>query len=177
MSKLGQWAVWNATDEPVPYGLSPTYEFGAAWLADCATVEDWGCGRGWLSTLVGPDRYRGVDGSPSRFASVVADLTEYRSTVPGIFMRHVLEHNDDWRTILDNAAASAQERLFIALFTPTMRTTRRIAFAENPGVPDISFRLRDLIDPLLVAGFTVSTEQIESPNTQYGVETMLRAAR
>lgn len=174
---LGRWAVWNATDEPVPYGLSPTYEFGAAWLEPCALVEDWGCGRGWLSTLVAPDRYRGVDGSASPFAAVVADLTEYRSQAPGVFMRHVLEHNESWSEILANAAASARERLFIALFTPTGRTTRQIAWNDNPGVPDISFRLRDLTDPLRAVGFTVTTERIASPATQYEVETMIRAAR
>jgi hypothetical protein len=44
------------------------------------------------------------DSSP-RCAEVV-DLAHYRSNVPGIFMRHILEHNYEWARILDNALAS-----------------------------------------------------------------------
>ena len=42
-----------------------SYEIGAAWLAECARTEDWGCGAGGLSTLIPPARYPGIDGTPS----------------------------------------------------------------------------------------------------------------
>lgn len=170
---IGRWTRWNAVNGPEPYVDSPTYQAGADWLADCDRIEDWGCGRGWLSTLVGPDRYVGVDGA-SPFATVTADLTTYRSTVAGIFMRHVLEHNREWWKVLDNAAASATRRLFIALFTPLADQTQKVGWSVELGVPDLAFRLDDLLARL--DGWTVDVETIESP-TQYGVETMLRCNR
>lgn len=176
MSVIGKWAVWNASDEPAPYGKSlDTYEAGAQWLADCALVEDWGCGRGFMTTLIPPERYRGVDGA-SPFAAVVADLTSYRSDVDGVFLRHVLEHNDNWRAILDNAVSSARVRLFIAVFTPLAETTHRISYAPNPGCPDISFALADLVGPISAAGFECDVE-ILTTDTQYGTETVLRCKR
>lgn len=172
---IGKWDRWNATPEPAPYDLSPTYEMGAEWLAGCTLIEDWGCGRGWFATLIQPAQYRGVDGSPSHACSVVADLRDYRSEVPGIFMRHILEHNYDWREVLENAAASAQERLFIVLFTPLGARTQEINYTYEVGVPDISFRLDDLTDVL--EDWRVEAQTIESPTTQYGVETVLRCRK
>ena len=102
---LGLWDRWNATEEPTPYGLSDTYRLGAEWLATCSLVEDWGCGRGYLRTLIEPERYRGIDGSGPH-ADVTHDLLSYRSYVPGIFMRHVLEHNYGWTYVLANAVES-----------------------------------------------------------------------
>lgn len=88
----GLWnAVYrNATDER-PYGQVTTYELGGWWLRDLF-VEDWGCGLGWFRRYVDGPGYRGVDGSWSRFADEIVDLEQYRSQVPGLFMRHVLEH-------------------------------------------------------------------------------------
>ena len=178
MGNVGLWDRWYASglDEPQPYGDTVTYELGAAWLADCAMVEDWGCGKGWLRTLVPPERYRGVDGSQTPFADVVADLVDYRSRVPGIFIRHVLEHNRDWAAILDNALASAQQRLFVALFTPLVEHTGPIAYADDPGVPDIAFRLADLTDRIEAAGFEWTAQTLVT-KTQYKQETVLRCQR
>jgi hypothetical protein len=98
MANEGKWADWyQGVEKPWPYGDTTTYEIGAAWLDGCALIEDWGCGAGWLRTLVPPDQYRGIDGTSSPFCDEVVDLVSYRSTVPAIFMRHVLEHNHDWR--------------------------------------------------------------------------------
>ena len=93
-----------------PYGDTTSYAIGAAWLAECALIEDWGCGPGWLRTLLPVDRYRGIDGTASPCCDVVVDLIAYRSAVLWIFMRHVLEHNEAWSQILDNAVASFTER-------------------------------------------------------------------
>lgn len=112
--------------EPWPYRDTTSYEIGAAWLAACAPIEDWGCGAGWLSTLISSGRYRGIDGTASAHCSEVVDLVHYRSTVPAVFMRHILEHNYEWRAILDNALASFTERMVLILFTPERAATEQI---------------------------------------------------
>lgn len=174
-SNVGLWDRWYADlSEPAAYGDDTTYLLGAEFLTDCPLIEDWGCGKGWFRTFVHPDRYRGVDGSRTPFADVTADLATYRSEVPGVFLRHVLEHDYRWEAILANAAASATERLAVILFTPLGEATREIAFAEDPGVPDISFALDDLLAHL--TAFTVTVETLTTA-TQYGTETILRCLR
>jgi hypothetical protein len=125
--------------------------------------------------LLPPDRYRGLDGTASLFGDAVVDLATYRSTVPGVFMRHVLEHNYAWAQILDNALASFTKRMVLILFTPEQAVTEEIAFRPDVGVPDIAFRLADLTDrfPPYV---TYAVHRIPS-STQYGTETILLLER
>lgn len=178
MSNVGKWNAWYGTglDEPQPYGDTLTYELGAQWLAGCALIEDWGAGKGWMRTLVEPERYRGIDGSVTPFADTRADLAFYRSKVPGVFIRHVLEHDVRWAAILANALHSATERLFLAVFTPLAAKTGPIAHNLHIGVPDIAFRLDDLTDPIGAAGFAWTAETLTTA-TQYGTETVLRCKR
>lgn len=174
-SNLGKWDRWYAgLDEEQPYGLTVTYQLGAEYLAGCAVIEDWGCGKGWFRRCVPRDRYRGVDGSWSPFADEVVDLVTYRSKVEGVFMRHVLEHNYEWRSILANAVASFTKRLVLVIFTPLGEETAEIAFAEDPGVPDISFCREDLLE--FFDGLTVGCQTLETA-TQYGVETIFLVER
>jgi hypothetical protein len=176
MANVGKWAAWyEGLEAPWPYGDTTSYELGATWLAGCALTEDWGCGAGWLRTLIPPDRYRGLDGTASPFCDRVVDLAAYRSTVPGVFMRHVLEHNYEWARILDNAVASFTERMVLILFTPERPVTEAIVFRPDIGVPDIAFRLADITDrfPLDV---TYTVQRIPS-DTQYGGETILLLER
>lgn len=171
MSNAGKWDRWYAgLNEPQSYGSSQTYAIGADFLVDCDTVEDWGCGKGFMRTLIDPKRYRGIDGSRTPFADEVVDLVGYRSSVDGVFMRHVLEHDWRWAQILTNAAESAQRKLVLVLFTPLTDTTHEMAWNEDPGVPDISFALDDLLVHL--GRFVVVVEHLETA-TQYGVETVL----
>lgn len=173
-TNAGLWDKWYAgLTEPEPYADTPTYLLGAEWLADCELVEDWGCGKGWLRTLR-PDGYRGVDGSHSPFADEVADLTEYRSEVPGIFMRHVLEHNPEWEKVLDNALASFTERMALILFTPLASETHDLEWEDPPGVPNLSFRLEDLTERM---NCEVTMESVDSPVKYGGPETVLRLCR
>jgi hypothetical protein len=148
VTNLGKWDRWYALlgddPSPQPYAQTITYELGVAWLDDCETVEDWGCGKGWLRTLIRPDRYRGIDGSASPFADEIVDLADYRSSVPGVFMRHVIEHDMRWKEILANALASFTHRMVLILFTPLVEQTHDIAWEADPGVPNLAFALDDL---------------------------------
>jgi hypothetical protein len=139
MSNVGRWEGWhNGVTDPTPYGDTRSYRVGAEFLSDCALIEDWGCGQGGLRLCVPADRYRGVDGSTSHFADEIVDLCEYRSEAEAVFMRHVLEHNRGWRSIMENALTSAQRRCVIILFTPLADDEIEIGWNENIGVPDLS---------------------------------------
>jgi hypothetical protein len=175
MSNVGKWEPWFAgLIDPQPFAETPTYALGAAFLADCDQVEDWGCGKGWLRRFVPATTYRGIDGSWSPFADEIVDLVTYRSQVDGIFMRHVLEHNYDWSAILANAVASFRRRFALVVFTPFSERTRQIAFAADPGVPDISFARSDLTGHF--SGLTWRSEDLETAS-QYGAETIFYVER
>lgn len=172
MTNLGRWNRWYADlEEPQSYGSTETYQIGADFLADCDTVEDWGCGKGFMRTLIDPVRYRGIDGSQTPFADEVADLVGYRSSVDGVFMRHVLEHDWRWAQILSNAVESAQRKLVLVLFTPIADTTHEISWNDDPGVPDISFSIDDL-EAHILDKFDLEYRQLKTA-TQYGEETVL----
>lgn len=176
-SNLGKWDRWYslvAADKPEPYGDSPSYQLIADEVENL-DVADWGCGKGWLRTLIAADRYRGVDGSHSPFADEVADLAVYVEPSEAVVLRHVLEHDARWQQILRNAASAAERVIVIVLFTPTGDETRQIAWNDDPGVPDLSFDLDDILREL--DGFDVQHWQIDSPQTQYGVETMIVGRR
>lgn len=134
LSGAGRWAPWYATGRPVSYGETVTYQMAADWLAGLA-VEDWGCGcaafRGFHD---GP--YLGVDGTPG-WADEVVDLVTRRSETPGLLLRHVLEHNEEWPAILANATASASERIVVVTFVPD-GDGQRVGWCEELGVPDIA---------------------------------------
>lgn len=180
VSNLGRWdRIYSLLedDRPLPYAMTVTYGLGAEWLADCASVEDWGCGMGWFRTLIEPDRYVGIDGSLTRHADVVADLADYRSNVSGIFMRHVLEHDFRWATVLDNALASFTQRMALILFTPLSSVgTYDMEWEEDPGVPNLSLDRSALIERFAVANATW-TEQTVFTKAKYGAETIFRLAK
>lgn len=170
--KLGNWP-WKydkpiRPDAPSMYGSDESYRRAAQFL-DHGPVEDWGCATAYAKRFF-THPYKGVDGAPG-YADIVADLREYTSITYGILLRHVLEHNYDWRLILDNALKSA-ERMCIVLFTPLSNETHVMAInSAFQNVPDISFKLTDITD-----GLTVEVEHIRS-DTQYGGETLIYVAR
>lgn len=171
-TNVGKWERWYGMlgDDPEPYGLTETYQIGADWLAGCALIEDWGCGKGWFRTLVEPDRYRGIDGSHSKFADQIVDLAAYTSDVPGIFMRHVLEHDYRWESILSNALSSFRDRMALVLFTPLNEVgVKEIAFSPDPGVPDLSFCKAELEKIFSECGIQWTHSHLETA-TQYGTE-------
>lgn len=176
MTNLDRWAPWYAdADEPRGYagGDDITYLAAAEWLAGLP-VEDWGCGYGWFRQFHDAG-YLGIDGTRSRWSDLVADLAEFRSSTPGLLLRHVLEHDHRWSQILDNAVASFTARMCLVLFTPLTDTTRVIVEdVGGLGVPDISFALDDLT--VRLAGCEWTVEQVAT-DTAYGIETIVRAAK
>lgn len=175
-TNVGKWDRWFALLGPdwEPFGQTETYELAATWLKPCALVADWGCGKGWMRHHIKRDRYYGVDGSRSPFADEIADLADYHRESPGIVLRHVLEHDYRWERILANACAAFQQRMALVLFTPLGDTTREIAYAADPGVPDISFAFSDIkrhLEPFAWRHDTLSTA------SQYGTETIFYVER
>lgn len=151
------------------FGDDTSYRRGLAFLDGHGTIEDWGCGFTRARHFVTQSRYVGLDGS-SPDADQMVDLTTYRSTTDCIFMRHVLEHNGHWRTILHNAVASFTRRMVLIVFTPFADATHVIATSNGMTsipVPDISFKKTDLT--ALFAGVRYHEESL-STDTQYGTE-------
>ena len=144
MSNAGKWdslykniSVRNRDLHPIKFGDGVTYRIAAAFMADVAQVEDWGCGTGAFREFCLAD-YVGIDGSRSPYADRIADLSSYRSKCPAIHIRHVLEHNYDWEEILQNALASAEHKLCLCIFTPFADSTVEIATNTDINVPVLS---------------------------------------
>jgi len=171
MSNMNKWNEWykNLT-ETEPYGDSVTYRIGADFLKDCDTIEDWGCGKGWFSQFVDSQTtYIGIDGSHNQFVDKQVDLELYRSTVEGVFMRHILEHNYNWATVLDNALQSFTKKMVLVIFTPwSDTTTKEIAYIDDVGVPDLSFSQKEIEEKL--GDHPFSYIEIPSQETFYGIE-------
>jgi hypothetical protein len=178
-SRIGLWnARYEAAGgEPRMYGDSTTAELAGKWLdiPSINVVEDWGCGYGGFQRHLGKHQtYIGIDGSKSRFASITADLADYRSTADAIHMRHVLEHNPAWRDILGNVLASFTKRAVVTLFTPLADTETIVARYPNfcgTGVEmvDISLPEAQLDSMFAASGSQVTRERLQT-KTQYGVE-------
>jgi hypothetical protein len=169
VSNVGKWDKHYAgVTKSMHYGDSPSYRIGGDWLADCPVVEDWGCGLGWFRHFC-KRGYRGVDGTHSRFADVVADLATYTSDVDGIFMRHVLEHNFNWQRILANACNSFRQRMALVIFTPFGEAeSTQLSWEEEYDVPTLALNqdtLESHFEP-----FQWSSVTVESPETFYGSE-------
>lgn len=169
MSNVGKWDRWySGLREPQAYGDTETYQIGADFLKGLA-VEDWGCGKGWFSKFIPEELYRGIDGSATPFADEVVDLVTYRSKTPGLYMRHILEHNYEWKAILENALASFTKRMALVTFTPFEDVTQEIAYAPDPGVPDISFGTDEFSQILDASGAKWKHQRLTTA-TQYRVE-------
>lgn len=158
--RAGGWDYRNI--EQFSYGEETSYRKGIAFLDGHGDIEDWGCGTAWAKRFVTKSAYTGIDASPSRFADKVVDLRTYRSDVDCVFIRHVLEHTFDWRTILTNAVASFRERMVLVIFTPFADETKEIA--SWSGIPDIAFRKEDLTECFRHLPYS---EETIFTNTQY----------
>src|SRR6266508_4844169 len=139
-SMIGKWSYRDV--KQFAYGDETSYRKGMAFLDGHGAIEDWGCGTAYAKRFATRSAYVGIDGSPSEYRDKAADLRTYTSNTDCIFMRHVLEHNHEWRAILRNAIASFERRMVLIIFTPLSDETRTIATWS--GIPDIAFRREDL---------------------------------
>ena len=124
------------------YGQGTLCLLGYEWMKDCSLIEDWGCGRGYFQWLCKPGQCVNLDCSCTPWADKQVDLVEYTSSVPGIMMRSVLEHNDEWETILRNALASFTERMALVIATPF--GDRQIDVLVHPEAPFYSFSMSQI---------------------------------
>jgi GT2 family glycosyltransferase len=152
--------------QKIPFGDPTTYKKAMDFLCGCDVVEDWGCGTGFAQTYMKEGVYIGVDGSRHDNVSVHTELALYTSKVEGILMRHLIEHNVDWRAILGNAVQSFTRKMVLILCTPFSEKTERIATNWH-DIPDLSFRREDILE--CFAGLHVQEEALKTA-TQYGQE-------
>jgi hypothetical protein len=171
-TNLNKWNNWYKNidkNNPQAYGDTITYKKGSEFLKDCKIIEDWGCGMGWFKQFV-KSKYIGLDGSKTPHSDKKVDLTNYTSSVDGIFMRHILEHNFEWEKILRNACQSFTTKFILILFTPFSDKTDVIKMNYKPTVPDLSFRRDDITDILDEYNLNYSIETINNSDTEYNIE-------
>lgn len=141
-----QWD-YSIYKKPTMYGSSDdfilSYKLGMAYLKDCQTVEDWGCGTCFAKQFC-KTKYLGIDANKSEWTDVIADLRSYTSKCDGIFMRHVLEHNYEWEKVLSNAVSSFQKRMALIFFLPFSLTTEVVNVFPS-CIPDITFNVLDIL--------------------------------
>lgn len=147
-------------DQPKVFGSRDTYVAAAKWLEPCRDIADWGCGQRGFEPFIGTRDYLGIDGSGPH-ADVVADLVEYRGCSEGILLRHVLEHNEQWRDVLRNALDSFWVRMVVVLSVRPGEveevlwredgSARRSASGPIPTIRLPAEELADLMHPLLRA--------------------------
>jgi len=173
MDKWNDWYKDLNNMSSFRYGNTETYQLGYDFLKTCDKIEDWGCGSGGFKLFFNdnPTKYIGIDGSDTPFSDLKNDLILYNSNVDGIFMRHVLEHNYEWKKILENACKSFNKKMCLILFTPFTNETKEIAHNLKHGVdvPDISFNKNDLIEFFEKYNIIYNLLTIET-NTGYNIE-------
>jgi hypothetical protein len=177
-NNVGKWNIWYkhlpSTPSEFVYSQTETYQLAANFLIDCKIVEDWGCGAGGFL------RYRndaiGIDGSDTRFAAKKnIDLTKYTSFCDGINMRHVLEHNYNWASILKNCLISAEKKICITMFIPLGQNTLQISHNLPHGidVPDLQISRKEFMDIINNFSPKLLDSKIINTNTGYGKEEII----
>lgn len=178
-NNIGKWdeAFKNLPSYPsaFKYGETLTYEMAADFLKDCHTVEDWGVGGGGF--LKFRPNAIGVDGSDTPFAEKkYIDLVEYTSNIEGVHIRHVLEHNYEWKSILKNALKSATKKVAITLFIPLNNRNNTIELAYNlfgTNVPNLSISEKEFMDVVNEFNYKDITRATFSTNTYYSLEEII----
>jgi hypothetical protein len=119
---LGKWtAHYAGLVEPEPYDDSATYQAIADWLAGCRTVEDWGCGKGWLRQYFAPHQYVGV--APTLNTTVIFTTSEHSNH----------GHPDPLRCPPDRARRSLAVYYFSQQEPPDGGEHRSTMFRRRPG--------------------------------------------
>lgn len=175
-TNLGKWDAWYKTlssnnASSFKFGETITYKVAADFLSDCISVEDWGIGAGGF--LNHRPNAIGVDGSKTPFAQKVVDLCEYTTKCEGVHLRHVLEHNYQWKNILINAMKSAEKKIAITFFIK-FSNTNTILIKDNHNfgvnVPDLSISKQEFLDLVKDSEFKIDTFIEFTTNTSYKYE-------
>lgn len=160
---------WKASLQHPRYATEDTYRLSAGWLKDCATVADWGGSTGFFGTCLPPSvAYTVVDGTLQVTDQVLADLLTYREPSDGILLRHVLEINVDWRTILRNALAAFRQRLVVVTHTPSAAQTTYVK--HKSGWPIHNLSAVELVDEMGAHLVKVDVVQTSHPERVYYLE-------
>ena len=188
-SKIGAWNViyknkqyYSDKKNRKIYDDPKTATMAADWLAvpDIIQIEDWGCGPGGFEMFLAKwQTYIGIDGSDTPAANKIVDLAKYVSKVDAIHLRHVLEHNQMWESILRNFLQSFTKRGVITIFTPFKESTsihNTYKNWKNTGIDmiDITFSWDDIkkvIDE--DSSITYKTFFNVPTKTEYGVENVI----
>jgi len=135
---------WRYGNDEVSYVIAAAFLDGGV---DGDMVEDWGCGTAYAKRFfTGP--YRGIDGSWSPWADEQVALIDYHSNYSRLMMRHVLEHNWEWRTVLKNFMASWRDRACIILFLHPEAEDHNVSFSDPNGIPGLALCEKDLTEIL-----------------------------
>jgi hypothetical protein len=154
--------LYKETKDKFCYGKDLTsYRIAGNYLSGKGLVEDWGCGTTFARQFIGSP-YRGVDGSWSKWADEQVSLIDYKSKVPKILMRHVLEHNWEWRTILKNMLESFTDRAVLILFLKPMEVDTNISFSDPEGIPGLALCEKDLEFILKSSDVNIIMEELET---------------
>jgi len=179
-SKVGLWnEYYKGRTKRKIYSDPHTADLASKWLnqKDILTIEDWGCGFGGFKKYVAEHQtYVGVDGSESVFVDKIEDLVTYTTSVDAIHIRHVLEHNQEWRPILRNVLKSFNKRAVLTIFTPFLEEEKIIKVYENwcntgKNMVDISLPLAEVLN--IISEFPdikYKTEFDLKTATQYNIE-------
>lgn len=149
-SMIGRWDYTKTGN--IKYGHVESYRRAAAWFDEIGgTVEDWGCGPCAFEPHLKVCNYRGIDGSYTQSVDVIcADLQDYGSLdADHILLRDVLDHNLNWRRILQNAIGCFKRRMLLNFFHWWAPETKVIVINTvdwAPGVPDLVFKREDIME-------------------------------
>jgi hypothetical protein len=179
-TRLGVWNDFWTNRDPSEHDSTMVRAVDFLAVPEITSIEDWGCGVCILKKYLNPDQvYIGIDGSDTKYQSLIADLATYKSKVDGIFMKHVLEHNVQWKQILQNMLESFTKRCVLILFTPFSHETQSLITAyvhtndngEVVQIPDLSFKKEDITDIMdSYKDIKYRCETISSPKTSYRIE-------
>lgn len=166
--------LYKNTQSKFRYGRDDTtYRIAGQYLSGAGLVEDWGCGTTYAREFIGAP-YRGIDGAMSKWASEKVELTKYKSQVPKILMRHVLEHNIEWRQILENMLQSFTDRAVLILFTqPSRAQSKDCNIDPANDIPTFELCEKDLNEILFSKiMLDITMEEMKTDTAPYGYECM-----